>query len=149
MKVNVVLCYPLIPQNTGSIARTCAATNSPLHLVKPLGFELSDRAMKRAGLDYWPHVKVLVHSSFNEFLQYTGRSPGRLLAFSPRGTVHFQSFSYTDNDYLLHGSETEGLPCELLSLADSILYIPIRSEGVRSLNLAVSASLSAYEALRS
>ena len=144
--LRVVLCYPQIPPNTGCIARTCAATQTALHLVEPLGFDISDKSLKRAGIDYWSSVDISIHPSFDEF--QSKRARGRLIAFSPRGTVPYQSFKYQPGDYLIHGAELEGLPDSILECADSVAYIPITSTSVRSLNLAVSASLSLYEALR-
>ena len=146
MTFRMVLVHPQIPPNTGSIARTCAATQTPLHLVKPIGFDLSDKALRRAGIDYWPHVDLTVHENLAAF--EAAKAPGRLLAFSPRGTVHFQQFSYQPGDWLVHGAELEGLPESVLRWADHLLYIPILAEGVRSLNLASAASVSLYEALR-
>ena len=146
MTFRMVLVHPQIPPNTGSIARTCAATQTPLHLVKPIGFDLSDKALRRAGIDYWPHVDLTVHENLAAF--EAAKGPGRLLAFSPRGTVHFQQFSYQPGDWLVHGAELEGLPESVLQWADHLLYIPILAEGVRSLNLASAASVSLYEALR-
>jgi len=144
----VVLVTPQIPPNTGNIARTCAATNTELHLVQPLGFELSDRYLKRAGLDYWPHVKLYVHQDWSAFSRHHQNTGGRMLGFSTRGRCSYTSWSYADTDYLLFGSETEGLPEAVLATCHATLRIPINSTAVRSLNLSASAAIGLFEALR-
>ncbi|NET14892.1 MAG: tRNA (cytidine(34)-2'-O)-methyltransferase, partial [Okeania sp. SIO1H6] len=101
----IVLVYPQIPPNTGNVARTCAATNTELHLVKPLGFEISDRYLKRAGLDYWPYVKLYDHDNFKEFQTYHQQRGGRLVGFSAKGASNYTKFQYQTNDWLLFGSE--------------------------------------------
>ncbi|MEO0824867.1 MAG: tRNA (cytidine(34)-2'-O)-methyltransferase [Cyanobacteria bacterium J06635_15] len=144
----VVLVYPQIPPNTGNIARTCAATGVELHLVEPLGFELSDRHLKRAGLDYWPNVDLHVHPDWNSFLDYQCQQGGRLLGFSTSGRCSYVEMLFADNDWLLFGSETQGLPREILDHCQQTLYIPMRQPQVRSLNLSVSVSIGLFEALR-
>ncbi len=142
----VVLYEPEIPQNTGNIARTCAATGTPLHLIEPLGFRLTDRYLKRAGLDYWPHVRLHVHRSFEEFIALFG--PGlRCVLFSTRGTVSYEAMMYRPGDCLVFGSETKGLPDELLRSFPSVV-IPIDRTRVRSLNLATAVGIGLFEALR-
>lgn len=144
----VVLVHPQIPPNTGNIARTCAATNTELHLVGPLGFELSDRYLKRAGLDYWPQVKLHYHLDFEQFQSFYQQQSGQLVGFSVRGTTSYGHYSFRDNDWLLFGSETAGLPPEILKRCHQLLYIPMLNPQVRSLNLSVSVTIGLFEALR-
>ena len=150
----VVLVNPQIPGNTGTIARTCAATRVPLHLVGPLGFSLEDSQLKRAGLDYWNSVCVKVHddwASFEAYYKGLG-SPGRLVAFSKFGArPHAEEGAYLAGDWLLFGAETTGLPDaahDACAASGGIRRIPIDEAHVRSLNLAVSAAVGTYEALR-
>lgn len=144
----LVLVHPQIPPNTGNIARTCAATQTPLHLVEPLGFELSDRYLKRAGLDYWQYVDWQVHESLTAFRQRSRAEGGRWLGFSTRGQANYTEFEFRPDDWLLFGSETVGLAPETLTECDATLYIPMFQPGVRSLNLSVSAALGLFECLR-
>ncbi|ABG49725.1 tRNA/rRNA methyltransferase (SpoU) [Trichodesmium erythraeum IMS101] len=145
---NIVLVYPQIPQNTGNVARTCAATKTELHLVGPLGFEISDRYLKRAGLDYWPYVKLNYHNDWAEFKVYHHKLGGRLIGFSKMGKLNYTKFQYQTNDWLLFGSETNGLPKDVLNYCSATLYIPMTQPNVRSLNLSVSAALGLFEARR-
>lgn len=142
----VVLVNPLIPPNTGNIARTCAATRTPLHLVGPLGFEISDRYLKRAGLDYWEFVDLHYHPSLSDFRQQ--RQNGRWIGFSTSGLCSYTKFEFLENDWLLFGSETTGLPAEVLAECDTVLRIPMAQPGVRSLNLSVSVAIGLFEARR-
>lgn len=144
----VVLIYPQIPPNAGNIARTCAATGTPLHLVGPLGFEISDRYLKRAGLDYWPYVDFHYHECLEDFRTLHQQCGGRWLGFSAKGTCNYIEFSYQDSDWLLFGAETTGLPPEVLQECEATLYIPMSQPHVRSLNLSVSAALGLFEARR-
>ena len=145
--MKVVLFEPEIPPNTGSIARLCAATLTPLHLIEPLGFKIDDKHLKRAGLDYWEFVDVTVHSSWPAFLSAT--RPGRLLFFSKRATVSYTAMRYQEGDFLVFGPESRGLPESLLqSNADRALQIPMIGHGVRSLNLSNAVSIALYEGLR-
>lgn len=144
----VVLVHPQIPPNTGNIARTCAATGTPLHLVGPLGFEISDRYLKRAGLDYWPYVDLHYHPTLEEFQHYFQQQQGRWLGFSTSGVYNYVKFEYQDNDWLLFGCETQGLPRDVLAACDATLYIPMSQPHVRSLNLSVSVSIGLFEARR-
>jgi tRNA (cytidine/uridine-2'-O-)-methyltransferase len=144
----VVLINPLIPPNTGNIARTCAATGTELHLVGPLGFEISDRYLKRAGLDYWPYVKLNYHESVEAFKNLHQQRGGRLLGFTVRGSSNYAQFQFQADDWLLFGSETTGLPSTVLSTCDATLYIPMTQPHVRSLNLSVSVAVSLFEARR-
>ena len=144
----VVLVNPLIPPNTGNIARTCAATNTQLHLIGPLGFELSDRYLKRAGLDYWKFVKLHYHESFEAFRRQQKQIGGRCLGFSVRGSISYAEFEFQPTDWLLFGSETEGLNTKVISECDATIYIPMSQTGVRSLNLSVSVAIGLFEARR-
>jgi tRNA (cytidine/uridine-2'-O-)-methyltransferase len=144
----VVLVNPLIPPNTGNIARTCAATGTELHLVGPLGFEISDRYLKRAGLDYWPYVKLNYHESLEAFQNQHQQRGGRLLGFSVRGNSNYAQFQFQADDWLVFGSETTGLPATVISACDATLYIPMTQPHVRSLNLSVSVAVSLFEARR-
>jgi tRNA (cytidine/uridine-2'-O-)-methyltransferase len=144
----VVLVNPLIPPNTGNIARTCAATGTELHLVAPLGFEISDRYLKRAGLDYWPYVKLNYHESLEAFQNQHQQRGGRLLGFSVRGNSNYAQFQFQADDWLVFGSETTGLPATVISACDATLYIPMTEPHVRSLNLSVSVAVSLFEARR-
>ena len=144
----LVLVNPQIPQNTGNIARTCAATQTPLHLVGPLGFEISDRYLKRAGLDYWPYVPLKYHTHIEDFRAFHQPLGGRWVGFSARGKQNYVSFQFQENDWLLFGSETEGLPPEVLALCQATVYIPMCQPNVRSLNLSVSAAVGLFEARR-
>ena len=144
----VVLIHPEIPPNTGNIARTCAATNTQLHLVGPLGFEISDRYLKRAGLDYWPYVNLHYHESLDLFKTYHQQRGGRWLGFSVKGSCNYIHCQFQPDDWLLFGSETIGLPPAVLSACSDKLYIPMMQAGVRSLNLSVSVAVSLFEARR-
>jgi tRNA (cytidine/uridine-2'-O-)-methyltransferase len=144
----VVLVHPEIPPNTGNIARTCAATGTELHLIQPLGFELSDRQLKRAGLDYWPHVNLHIHESWAAFTAVSLKQGGRLIGFSTKGTVRYSDITYKETDWLLFGRETQGLSPEILSHCPITAYIPMKGSGVRSLNLSVSAAVGLFESLR-
>jgi tRNA (cytidine/uridine-2'-O-)-methyltransferase len=144
----LVLIHPQIPQNTGNIARTCAATQTELHLVGPLGFEISDRHLKRAGLDYWPNVPLKYHSQLEDFRAVHRPRGGRWLGFSTRGGQNYARFEFRDDDWLLFGCETAGLPPEVIEACDGTLYIPMVAGKVRSLNLSVSAAVGLFEARR-
>ena len=144
----IVLVNPQIPPNTGNIARTCAATGTELHLVGPLGFEISDRYLKRAGLDYWPYVKLNYHESMEAFKNVHKQRGGRCLGFSVRGDFNYINFQFQADDWLFFGSETAGLPDSILSTCESTLYIPMYEPGVRSLNLSVSVAVGLFECRR-
>ena len=140
--LHVVLVEPEIPANTGNIARTCAATGSVLHLVKPLGFDISDKAVKRAGLDYWHLVDVRVDDFFEK------NHPACLRLFSTKAPKSYAEADYPDGCYLMFGKETKGLPESLLAERyDECVRIPIRAEA-RSLNLSNSVAVGVFEALR-
>ncbi len=145
--MNVVLFEPEIPPNTGSVARLCAATLTPLHLIEPLGFKIDDKHLKRAGLDYWEFVDVRVHPSWPAFL--AAAQPRRVLFFSKRATTSYTSMRYREDDFLVFGPESRGLPDFLLQGgAEDALCIPMLGRGVRSLNLSNAVSIVLYEALR-
>lgn len=147
--MRIVLFQPEIPPNTGNIARLCAATGTPLHLIEPLGFKIDDKHLKRAGLDYWPHVKVSVWPDWEGFL--AGVAPERLVFTSSgnRGLVGtpYHRFAYSKDDAIVFGSESTGLPEALLAGQPNLVRIPIRG-CVRSLNIANAASILLYEALK-
>jgi tRNA (cytidine/uridine-2'-O-)-methyltransferase len=145
--MHIVFVEPEIPPNTGTTARLCAATNTTFHLVGPLGFSLEDRYLKRAGLDYWPYVDVHYYPHWQEFLQR--RPLGRMIAFSARATRSYTQVQYQEDDLLVFGSETQGLPSEIrMLLVDSLYTIPMHGIHVRSLNLSNAAAIVLYEALR-
>ena len=148
----VVLYQPQIPPNTGNVARTCAATGTELHLVGPLGFEISDRQLRRAGLDYWPWVPLHQHEHWLAFQAERQRRGGRLIALSSRVSAPYHQVAFAETDWLLFGRETDGLPPQLLDEADHRLTIPMPASeagaGVRSLNLSVAAAVVLFEALR-
>lgn len=144
--LNIVLVEPEIPMNTGNIARTCAATGSVLHLVKPLGFDISDKAVKRAGLDYWHLVDVRVYECLDDFFEKTGAQD--LYLMSTKAPRAYTEAKFSDGCYLMFGKETRGLPEELLEKhRERAVRIPMISEA-RSLNLANSVAIVTYEALR-
>ncbi|HEY8444169.1 MAG TPA: tRNA (uridine(34)/cytosine(34)/5-carboxymethylaminomethyluridine(34)-2'-O)-methyltransferase TrmL [Clostridia bacterium] len=143
---NVVLVEPEIPQNTGNIVRTCAATNTRLHLVRPLGFEISDKYLKRAGLDYWPYVDISYYDSFAELQE---KHPGaKFWYLSTKGKIRYTDVKYEENCFLVFGKETKGLPEDLIfSNYDRCVRIPMYKD-LRSLNLSNSVAIVLYEALR-
>jgi len=144
---NIVLVEPEIPPNTGSIARLCGATNTTLHLVKPLGFSTDDRYLKRAGLDYWPYVDIVYWQNFAEFMAAQRQS--RLFFLSKKTNVPYTDAKFKPGDFLVFGKETKGLPEEILSrYADKCYTIPMANANIRSLNLAMAAGIVLYEALR-
>jgi tRNA (cytidine/uridine-2'-O-)-methyltransferase len=146
--VKLVLVNPQIPPNTGNVARTCAATNTELHLVEPLGFDLSDRQLKRAGLDYWPFVKLYRHPSWDAFCHHASTEGGRLIGFSTKGSESYWQFQFQPQDWLLFGAETTGLSDSMLVSCAARVHIPMSRIHVRSLNLSVSAALGLFEARR-
>lgn len=148
MSVHIVLVEPEIPPNTGNIARSCAATGAVLHLVKPLGFSIDDKSLKRAGLDYWPYVDVRVHESLEEFMQeYEGR---RMFLATTKGGRLYTDVKFQDEDMLLFGKETAGLPRDFIEEhKENAIRIPMSKDTrLRSLNLSNSANIILFEALR-
>jgi tRNA (cytidine/uridine-2'-O-)-methyltransferase len=148
---NVVLLNPEIPGNTGSIGRTCVALNIRLHLIHPLGFDLDEKAVRRAGLDYWKHVDLVEHKSWDNFLNQENIDDLKKLIFYSRfnqDNVYYKA-PYQKDCYLIFGSETKGLPADILEQYQEQTYaLPMFSEHIRSLNLANTVTTAAYEALR-
>lgn len=145
--LHVVLVSPEIPPNTGTIARLCAATGAHLHLVEPLGFQLDDSQLKRAGLDYWPNVGLTLHQDFAQVEAIFART--KLHLFSTHARQCYAECAYQPGDVLVFGRETKGLDSELrLRFEDRLRWIPIRRTGVRSINLACAVSCALYEAWR-
>lgn len=143
---NIVLVEPEIPQNTGNIARTCAATGCVLHLVKPLGFEISDKYLKRAGLDYWEYVQVKIWESFDEL--QSAYPSATYYYFTTKARTRYDQMQYKQGDFLVFGKETKGLPEELLvAHPQECVRIPMLGD-LRSLNLSNSAAIAVYEGLR-
>jgi len=144
---NIVLVAPEIPQNTGTIGRLCVCTDSRLHLVKPLGFSLDESRIRRAGLDYWPHLELHLYEDWEEFL--ARNRPGRLAILSTRGTATLYEREFLPGDWLVFGSESSGLPPELYERhRDDLYLIPMPGRNMRSHNLANAVSIALYEALR-
>ena len=145
MSINIVLHEPEIPQNTGNIARTCAATGSRLHIIKPMGFEIDDKKLKRAGLDYWHMLSITYYENLEDFFQ---KNPGNYYFCSTKAPHSYTQVQFKDNDYLFFGKETKGLPEDLLSAnLDKCIRIPMAKDA-RSLNLSNSVAIVVYEALR-
>ena len=143
---HIVLVEPEIPQNTGNIARTCAATGCELHLIRPLGFEISDKQLRRAGLDYWKLVQVHIYDSLDEF--YAAHPQAHCFFFTTKAKKTYSEVKYEAGDFLVFGKETKGLPEELLvEHPETCVRIPMIEES-RSLNLSNSAAIAVYEALR-
>lgn len=144
--LNIVMVEPEIPQNTGNVARTCAATGARLHLVEPMGFKIDDKKLKRAGLDYWHLLDITIYSSIDDFFERT--KGGKYFFFSTKAPHKHTDIEYPDNCYLLFGKETKGLPEKLLhDNPDTTVRIPMISEA-RSLNLSNSVAIGVYEVLR-
>ncbi len=144
---NVVLVEPEIPPNTGTTARLCGATDSVLHLVRPLGFSTDDKHLKRAGLDYWKHVEIIYWESFDEFLDQ--QDERKLYLFTKKTGKPYTEAEFKPGDYLIFGRETKGLSEEIIELYKDRCYtIPMSNPEIRSLNLANAASIVLYEALR-
>ena len=145
-EINIVLVEPEIPQNTGNIARTCAATGARLHIVKPLGFEITDKKLKRAGLDYWHLLDLTYYENIEDFFQ---KNPdGDYFFFTTKARKTHSDAQYTDKSYLIFGKETKGLPEELLlQHPDECVRIPMLDEA-RSLNLSNAVAIGVFEALR-
>lgn len=150
MKINIVMVEPEIPQNTGNIARTCAATGGKLHLVEPLGFEITDKTLKRAGLDYWDKLDIEKHSSLQAFLEKYKPEENNIYFVTTKGQTCYSDVDYSEIDevFLLFGKETKGLPEDLLQkYIEKTIRIPMRST-LRSLNLSNSVAIVIYEVLR-
>jgi tRNA (cytidine/uridine-2'-O-)-methyltransferase len=147
-QLNIVLVEPEIPMNTGTIGRLCLATESTLHLIEPLGFEISDKQLKRAGLDYWKHVEVETYPSLEVFLAKIPPSAQKVF-FSTKGEKDFFQHTFQPGAYLFFGSETRGLPQDLIQAHREQTYrIPQYDDRVRSINIANVVSIVTYEAIR-
>lgn len=145
-RLNIVLVEPQIPQNTGNISRTCAVTGARLHLVRPFGFEITDKHLKRAGLDYWDKLDISYYDDLDDF--FSKNSGGIFFYFTTKGQKVHSEAEYPNNAYLVFGREDKGLPEELLYRnPERCVRIPMRSE-LRSLNLSNSAAIAVYEVLR-
>jgi tRNA (cytidine/uridine-2'-O-)-methyltransferase len=144
---HVALVEPEIPPNTGNIARLCAATRTPLHIVGPVGFRLDDRAVRRAGLDYWPEVELSRHRDLDALRAALAHS--RFVYFTTKANASYLDWSFAQNDCLVFGPETRGLPDELLKAnPDNCVRLPMLNPKVRSLNLSTAVAVGLYEALR-
>ena len=145
MSFNIVMVEPEIPQNTGNVARTCAVTGARLHLVKPFGFEIDDKKLKRAGLDYWDMLDITIYENLDDFF---AKNKGRFYYASTKSLNRYSDVKFKDGDYILFGKETKGLDENLLkSNRESCIRIPMQ-KGLRSLNLSNSVAIIIYEALR-
>jgi len=144
-RLHIVLVEPEIPQNTGNIARTCAATGAVLHLIEPLGFEISDRYLKRAGLDYWQYLDLRIYPDLDHFFK---SNQGTFYYFTTKGKKRYCDIAFSGDTYLVFGKETRGLPEDLLrENMDHALRLPML-EKIRSLNLSNSVAIAAFEVLR-
>ena len=144
-RLNIVLVEPEIPQNTGNIARTCAATGASLHLIEPLGFEISDRYLRRAGLDYWQYLDLHIYPNLEDFFQ---KNEGNYYFFTTKAKKTYTDISYEGQVYLFFGKETRGLPEDLLRAhLDAALRLPML-ERIRSLNLSNTVAVATFEVLR-
>lgn len=144
--INIVMVEPEIPQNTGNVARTCAATGARLHIVRPMGFTIDDKKLKRAGLDYWQYLDITYYDNLEDF--FTKNQNGNFFYYTTKGLKAHSNVSYPDNCYLLFGKETKGLPEELLvKNPERCVRIPMAGE-IRSLNLSNSVAIAVYEVLR-
>lgn len=148
-KFKIVLFAPEIPGNTGSIGRTCVALDLELILIKPLAFDLSEKAVRRAGLDYWKHVNLKVYENFDEFLEKEQPPIEKLFFFSKNAQSTIFAKTFTKDVYLIFGSETKGLPKQIMeTYQNGLISFPMYSEHIRSLNLSNVATSAAYEVLR-
>lgn len=144
--INIVLCEPEIPQNTGNIARTCAATGSSLHLIRPLGFEIDNAKLKRAGLDYWDKLDITYYDGLDDF--FSKHPSAEMYYFTTKARHTYSDIDYPEDAWIMFGKETRGLPEELLyANPDRCVRIPMR-DSLRSLNLSNSVAIAVYEILR-
>ena len=147
MSLNVVLVHPQVPNNTGNIGRLCVATNSTLHLVDPLGFELTDKKLKRAGLDYWPHLTYRRYRNFEVFEE--ANVGENLVFFSSNVERPHWEYAFKENDFLVFGCEEIGLPADIIAAnRESCFTIPLYNNRVRSLNLSNAVAIVLFEAMR-
>lgn len=148
-KFKIVLVAPEIPGNTGSIGRTAVALDLELILIKPLAFDIDEKAVRRAGLDYWKYVKLKIYESFEDFLEKEKPAAEKMFLFSRFATKPLFKVTITKDSYLVFGSETKGLSQEIKNqFSEQLVTLPMNSEHIRSLNLANAATAAAYEALR-
>lgn len=144
--MNIVLHEPEIPGNTGNIGRTCVATNTALHLIKPLGFEITDKTVKRAGMDYWQHLELYVYEDLNDFISKNPNA--RIYMATTKARKAYTEVEYKEDDFIMFGRESAGIPEEILvKYEETSIRIPMVGE-TRSLNLSSSAAIVLYEALR-
>ena len=148
-KINIVLHEPEIPQNTGNIARTCAATGAALHIIKPMGFEIDDRKLKRAGLDYWDKLDITYYEGYEDFMEKNPDAKEKIYYFTTKAPKAYTDVTpYPDGVYIMFGKETRGLPEEILyENKEHCLRIPMR-DTIRSLNLSNSVAIAVFEILR-
>lgn len=145
----IVLVQPEIPGNTGAVGRTCVALDMELILIHPLGFEISDKRVKRSGLDYWPHVRLTEYASWDAFLAARQPRADQLFLFEEFGARSFYEPDYPEDAFLVFGQETKGIPRAIIERhPDRLFKLPMRSQVIRSLNLANTVSAAAYQALR-
>lgn len=145
MNFNIVLYQPEIPQNTGNIARTCVLTESKLHLIKPLGFDLDEKHVRRAGLDYWKDLDLEIHESYEEFMQKYGKE--KIFLASTHGGEHYDEVSFHEGDFIMFGRESSGVPQNVHEDLENI-RVPMIKSSTRSLNLSNTVAIIAYEGLR-
>lgn len=147
MNLNIVLYQPEIPQNTGNIGRTCVLTNSKLHLIKPLGFSVDDKYLRRSGMDYWKLLDVVYYDSFEEFYNINGNQ--KVYLSTTKATKYYTEVNYSMGDFIMFGRESAGVTDEIRELfKETMIKIPMLETSERSLNLSNSAAIIAYEALR-
>lgn len=147
MNLNIVLFQPEIPQNTGNIARTCVLTNSKLHLIKPLGFTLEEKHLKRAGLDYWQYLDLEIHESYEDFRNKY--KEGNFYFSTTKGSKYYTEVSYKQGDFIIFGRESSGLPDYIRNNnLEKLIRVPMLETSTRSLNLSNTVAIFAYEALR-
>ncbi|MEZ5680324.1 MAG: tRNA (cytidine(34)-2'-O)-methyltransferase [Erythrobacter sp.] len=146
---SIVLVQPEIPGNTGAVGRTCVALDMELVLIHPLGFEISDKRVKRSGLDYWPHIRLVEFASWDDFLSERTPREDQLYLFEEYGERSFYEPAYPEDAYLVFGRETKGIPEEIVAAHRAqLVSLPMRSDKVRSLNLANTVAAAAYQAVR-
>lgn len=149
MGASIILVQPEIPGNTGAVGRTCVALDMELILIHPLGFDISDKRVKRSGLDYWPHVRLSEYASWEAFLEARTPREDQLFLFEEFGARSFYEPEYPEDAMLVFGQETKGIPRSIIAQhKDRLFKLPMRSEVIRSLNLANTVSAAAYQALR-
>ena len=145
----IVLIQPEIPGNTGAVGRTCVALDMELVLIRPLGFDISDRRVKRSGLDYWHHIRLAIFESWDAFLAERAPRAGQMFLFEEYAPRSFYQPDYPDDAYLVFGQETKGIPAPIVEAhREALVSLPMLSDKVRSLNLANSVAAAAYQAMR-